>query len=383
MRRCRSRINRAAVVGFGNIMCSSSRRPPTSTSDLFAMVRNKSAIVLKQYQREDPAMARVESLPRGDHQVVSLVVPGMSPLEPAVAAEFFGDPWPETGVPWYRYTVCAEQPGPVELDGGMLVRATHDLKALRRADTIIIPGWCGIDHPPSEEIIAELRRAHRRGARIASFCTGAFALAAAGLLDGRAATTHWYRSGQLGERYPTVLVDPDVLYVEDDGVFTAAGAAASIDLALHLIRTDHGAEVANTVARHLVVAPHRDGGQAQFIEAPIAPSTNGPDPLLETLDWAVEHLGEELSVDVLAARAAMSPRHFTRRFRAIVGTSPHQWVMTQRLQLARRLLETTDDPIEMVASKAGFGTAAALRLQFSRRLQTTPQAYRRCFVPSA
>jgi transcriptional regulator GlxA family with amidase domain len=212
-----------------------------------------------------------------------------------------------------------------------------------------------------------------------SFCTGAFLLAEAGLLDGRRATTHWEFTGLLADRHPEVRVDPAVLYVDDGDVLTSAGAAASIDLALHVIRTDFGAEVANRVARDMVVPPHRDGGQAQFIETPVLPQDTPTDHLSATMVWAAERLGDDLSVADLAAHSALSPRQFTRQFRARTGTSPHQWLLTQRTALAQRLLETTDLSIERVATDAGFGTPAAMRLHFQRALRTSPAAYRRCF----
>jgi transcriptional regulator GlxA family with amidase domain len=230
-----------------------------------------------------------------------------------------------------------------------------------------------------DAVVAELRRAHRRGARLASLCSGAFILAAAGLLDGQRATTHWMYARQLAAMYPAVDVDPGVLYVGSDGVWTSAGTAAAIDLCLHFVRIDHGAEVANVVARRMVVPAHRDGGQAQYVEAPVPAAGGFDDPLGHTLDWAVNHLDEDLTVERLAHRATMSPRTFARRFKAATGTTPLQWVLTQRIVLAQRLLEGTDVPVEVVARQAGFGSAATLRLHFARNVGTAPLAYRHHF----
>jgi transcriptional regulator GlxA family with amidase domain len=238
--------------------------------------------------------------------------------------------------------------------------------------------WSPADEP-SAELLEAVRTAHARGARILSFCSGAFLLARAGLLDGRRATTHWMFADQLAERFPSVEVEPDVLYVVDGNVMTSAGTAAAIDLCLHVVRSDHGADVANAVARRMVVPPHRDGGQAQFIQAPVPTLAEVDDPFRVTLDWALEHLDEPLTVEVLARRAAMSPRTFARRFVAITGTTPLQWLLRQRVLHAQRLLETTDQPIEWVASRCGFGTAAGMRIHFQRFVGTSPMAYRRTF----
>lgn len=320
---------------------------------------------------------------RSRHHVVSVLVDHMNTFEPAVSAEFFGiDRSADVGAPWYRHTFCTEHPGRVELDGGLPVVVDEGLDALRRADTVIIPGWCGAANPPSEALVVALREAHARGARIASFCTGAFALAHAGLLDGRHATTHWARADQLAAGFPQIDVQPAVLYVDGGDVITAAGAAASIDLALHLIRSDYGAEAANVVARDMVVPPHRTGGQAQFIDAPV-PRYDESDALAAVLDWALGHLDQPLAVEDLAARAMMSPRNFARRFRAATGTTPQRWVTAQRVAMAQRLLESTDRSIDAIAADCGFGATASMRLHFQRQLATTPQAYRRAFARGA
>jgi AraC family transcriptional activator FtrA len=209
-------------------------------------------------------------------------------------------------------------------------------------------------------------------------CSGAFALAHAGLLDGRKATTHWRYAAQLAEQFPAIQIDPDVLYVDEGQILTSAGTAAGIDLCLHVVRRDHGLAIANAIARRMVVPPHRDGGQAQFVESPIDIEGDG-DPLAATLDWALEHLDEPLAVETLAHRALMSPRTFARRFRAVSGTTPLQWVLRQRISSARRMLETSDVPIEIIAQRCGFGSAAVLRTHFRRVLGTAPHSYRRTF----
>jgi transcriptional regulator GlxA family with amidase domain len=293
-----------------------------------------------------------------------------------VACEVFGiDRSDDVGAPWYRFVVCAAGPSPVTAGTGFTIGTRHGLEALRRADTILVPAG---DAENNRELLEALRQAHKRGARIMSVCTGAFILAAAGLLDGRPATTHWQHSAELARRFPLIKVDPDVLYVDDGDILTSAGTAAGIDLCLHVVRLDYGAEAANIVARRMVVPPHRDGGQAQFVNQPVQ-DLPAHDPFTETLNWAVANLDGDLSVSELAARAAMSPRTFARRFVDAHGTTPHQWLLRQRVVLAQRLLETTDVSIDMIAARCGMGTAANLRQHFQRIVRTTPQAYRRCF----
>ena len=312
------------------------------------------------------------------HTVSAVVLEGQNPLEFTIACEVFGLGRPEVGLPWYRFFLCAADPPPLHIAPGFVLDTEHGLERLAEADTVIVPGWCSLDREPPEGLLDALRAAYRRGARMVSFCTGAFALAAAGILDGRPATTHWATADRLAALYPSVRVDPRVLYVDDGQVLTSAGAASALDLALHIVRLDHGAEVANAVARQLVVPPHRDGGQAQYVEMPVPPSP-GPDPLGATLAWALDHLAEPISVEDLAARALQSPRTFARHFRATVGTTPHQWLVRQRVLYAQRLLETTEDAVELVAQRSGFGSAATLRAHFQRIVSTAPLAYRRVF----
>ena len=312
------------------------------------------------------------------HTVAAVIAHGVAPFELAVGCEVFGIDRPELADPWYRFVVCAAEPPPIRTSVGFTIDTPYGLDEVCRADTVILPAWTPSDRELPPGLAEALRTAHRRGARILSVCTGAFALAATGLLDGRRATTHWMYAEKLAERYPSIDVDPKVLYVDEGDVMTSAGTAAGIDLCLHIVRQDHGAEVANAVARRMVVPPHRDGGQAQFVEAPV-PAGTGDDPLAATLGWMQEHLDRQLSVDGLARRAHMSPRTFARRFRAATGTTPHQWLLGQRVLLAARLLETTDEPVELVAQRCGMGSAANLRVHFSRVVGTSPLAYRRTF----
>jgi AraC family transcriptional activator FtrA len=319
---------------------------------------------------------------RRAHRVAVLVFPPVSVFETAVACEVFGVDRREGGVPPYELRLCSVDAPPFATNGGggLTVDTPYRLETLRWADTIVLPGWPepGRAVVPAA-VVAELRRAHRRGARLASLCSGAFILAAAGLLDGRRATTHWMYARQLATMHPAVDVDPGVLYVGSDGVWTSAGTAAAIDLCLHFVRIDHGAEVANIVARRMVVPAHRDGGQAQYVQAPVPAAGGLDDALGHTLDWAVNHLDEDLTVERLARRATMSPRTFARRFKAATGTTPLQWVVTQRIVLAQRLLEGTDLPVELVARQAGFGSAATLRQHFARTVGAAPLAYRHHF----
>jgi AraC family transcriptional regulator, transcriptional activator FtrA len=311
------------------------------------------------------------------HRVACVLSDGMTSIGVAIANDIFGAPWElELGVPWYRYRVCTADSSPVRI-GALQAEVGDGVSALSRADTVIIPGR-GV-RPPATELLTALRRASERGARMVSFCTGAYLLAEAGLLDGRPATTLWTHAGRFRERFPLVHLDPSVLYIDDGQVLTSAGNSAAADLALHIVRSDYGAEIANTVARRMVAPPHRPGGQAQYVETPLGNRPYSGDQLAATLEWAMRRLGQPLPVKVLAARSALSPRHFTRQFRQATGTTPHKWLLTQRLALAQRLLETTSLPIGQVATSAGFGTPAALRLQFQQAFDTSPAAYRQTF----
>lgn len=310
--------------------------------------------------------------------VVTLLYDGLCTFEFAIAVEIFALPRPELIVDWYRFSTCSFDARPLRAAGGVRVLARGGAGALRSADTIVIPGWRDPDEMPPRALLAALRRAHDRGATILSICSGVFVLAAAGLLDGRRATTHWRYVDQLRAKYPRIEVEPDVLYVDEGSVLTSAGSAAGIDLCLHVVRRDYGAEVANQVARRLVVPPHRDGGQSQYVRSPIREQP--AEGLAPVMEWAVRRLDKRLTIRELARQAAMSERTFARRFVDETGTTPHRWLSTQRLLAAQRLLETTDDSIDAVAAAAGFDTAETLRHHFRRAFGTTPTAYRARFT---
>ncbi|MFE0459479.1 GlxA family transcriptional regulator [Kitasatospora sp. NPDC058965] len=310
---------------------------------------------------------------RRSHRVVVLALPEVLALDLGIPVQVYGS-WPDSP---YRLTVCGEQPGPVPVHAGPALLVEHGLAALAAADTVIVPGRATLE-PPSPGVLAALAGAAARGARMVSICTGAFALAAAGLLDGRRATTHWEHAERLARDHPQVEVDPRVLYVDEGQVLTSAGVAAGLDLCLYLVRRDHGAQVANQRARALVAAPQRSGGQAQFVQH--APVRGRPGPALaELCEWAVAHLHEPLTVDDLARRGAVSRRTLVRRFHQETGQPPMRWLLRARLDRARELLETTALPVTAVARRVGLGTAANLRAQFHQHLATSPSGYRATF----
>jgi AraC family transcriptional activator FtrA len=312
-----------------------------------------------------------------DHRVAALVFDGLAPFELGVVVEVFGLRRPELDVEdWYELVVCAPRPGRLEAVGGIGLVAEHGLEALERADTIIVPAWPRIGEPVPTATLDALRRAHARGARIVSICSGAFVLAATGLLDGAEVATHWRYAEALRGLHPRVVVNERVLYVGDGRLWTSAGSAAGIDLCLHLVRSDHGSAIANQVARRLVVAAHRDGGQAQFIEQPVA--AVGDDRLDQAMQWAMGHLGDGITVAQMAAHAFMSPRNFSRRFRVATGASPRDWLLHRRIQAALPLLEDGALPVESVGQAVGFGPPA-FRRQFRRALGISPAEYRRAF----
>jgi AraC family transcriptional activator FtrA len=317
---------------------------------------------------------------RDGHVVAAIVGRSVAPFELGTAHEVFGLDRSEYADPWYRFRVISVF-GPTvhATEGDWAITTPYTLDDLDDVETVILPVWTGWHEPAPPAVLDALRAVHERGGRLVSVCSGAFLLAEAGLLDGRRATTHWMYTSEFAKAYPEVEVDREVLWVDaGDGIYTSAGTAAGIDLCLHIVRLDHGAEVANMVARRMVVPPQRDGGQAQFVDAPI-PTLAADDPIARTLDWVVGHLDEPMTVDEMAARAMLSPRSFARRFRAATGTTPMQWVLRQRVLHAQRLLETTNLPIDQVAARCGFGTATALRAHFRRVVGTTPTAYRSAF----
>jgi AraC family transcriptional regulator, transcriptional activator FtrA len=310
--------------------------------------------------------------------VAIVVSDGVELLEMAVANDIFGTSIPAPdGSPLYRVSICAATPA-VRTAAGFRMQGLAGLEALTTAHTVIVPPTKSIDDQVPSAVLDALRAASDDGKRIMSLCTGAFVLAAAGLLDGHRATTHWTSCAELARAYPKVRVDPKPLYVDEGNLLTAAGSAASLDLCLHIVQRDYGAEIANRVARDLVVPLHRPGGQAQYIETPL-PAVAEADLFSDTLSWLREHLAEPLAVNDLAHRATMSPRTFARRFAASTGTTPGQWILRERVRLAQRLLETTDLPVDVIARTSGFGTPDNLRKHFARAVRTTPQAYRRAF----
>ncbi|MGY1752987.1 helix-turn-helix domain-containing protein [Blastococcus sp. SYSU D01042] len=294
-----------------------------------------------------------------------------------VCLEVFGYDRRHLGLPLFDFGLVAEEPGVLRTDTGLGVVVESDLDRLDRSDIVLVTAWELFDHVPSDALLDKLRAAHARGATLISSCTGVFVLAAAGLLEGLRVTTHWRWAGELAARFPDLEVDAGVLYVDNGAILTGAGTAAGVDTLLHLVRREWGAAASNALAREMVVPPHRDGGQAQFIDAPVARCED--DLLGVVLEWASAHLAEDLSVEVLARRALMSPRTFARRFKATTGTTPHAWLLGQRLSAAETLLEETDAPVEEIARLVGFGTAAGLREQFARRRGVSPRAYRQTF----
>jgi AraC family transcriptional activator FtrA len=310
------------------------------------------------------------------HRVVALAIPQVVAFDLSIPAQVFGrfaDPAP------YSFEICTPSPGPVPTTTGFSIAVEHGLEALAGADSVVVPGYICSDRL-ADDVVDALRSAAGRGARMMSVCTGSFALAEAGLLDGRRAATHWAAAATLAEEFPSVEVDPDVLYVDTGQVLTSAGLAAGIDLCLHVLRLDHGAEAAAAKARSMVVPPYRDGGQAQFVARPIPEVGPG---LAGTCAWMVTRLAEPLTIEEMAAHAGWAPRTFARRFLAETGTTPARWLATQRLDHARRLLETTDLSVDQVAERSGLGSAGNLRLHLARRLGVTPTAYRRTYQGGA
>ncbi len=328
------------------------------------------------------------------HRVVALCLDGVVAFDLAIPAQAFSvahstSTKPEVGQsrmrePLYEFSSCSVDGEEVRTTTGFAVRPESGLEALEIADTVVVPAYFDLFSPPPAEATEALRAAAVRGARVLSVCTGAFALAHTGLLDGRRATTHWAFAEELASRFPAIEVDPAALYVDEGRVMTSAGLSAGVDLCLHVIRSDCGAAVGERVARHMVAAPHREGGQAQFIERSGPEAATGAIGSLEpTRRWAAERFDEPLDVAAMARHAGVSPRTFARRFREETGTTPLQWLLAQRVLEARRLLEQTNLPIDAIAWRAGFGTAASLRDHFRRATATTPTAYRRSFSPVA
>jgi transcriptional regulator GlxA family with amidase domain len=312
--------------------------------------------------------------------VAAVIVNGFGAFELGVVCEVFGTDRTGDGLPSYDFAIVAGEPGPLRSSAGFVIDASYGLDRLDAADLVAVlpPGddrCVRADWP--EPMLAALRRAVERGAQVLSVCTGAFALGAAGLLDGRSCTTHWVHAAQLARMYPAAKVDPSVLYVDDEPVITSAGTASGIDACLYLVRKEQGSRVANAIARRMVVPPHRDGGQAQYVDTPVGESAG--DTLGEVIEWMQRNLDRQVTVDELARLAAMSPRTFARRFVAETGTTPQRWLTGQRILLAQQLLEDTDETIDFIAERAGFGNAATFRHHFRGWRSTTPAGYRRAF----
>ena len=311
--------------------------------------------------------------------VVAVVMPGTNAFAFGVACEAWGTDRSDSGLPGFDFKVASLTAEPVQTNNGFSINAPHRLDVVAGADLVVAPA-SGYG-PFAPEVLDAFAAAHANGARVMGLCTGAFILGEAGLLDGRQCTTHWRHTTELMSRFPTAVVDPDVLYVCDERVLTSAGTAAGLDLCLHVMRTEFGSEVANAVARRMVVPPHRDGGQAQYIDVPLPPT--GSDGLAELMDALLAELVDDHTVESMAARVNMSPRTFARRFNQATGTTPHAWLMRQRVLFARRQLESSQDPIEVIAQQSGFGTAALLRHHFQRHTGVAPTAYRRTFSSAA
>ncbi|MHB8453926.1 MAG: GlxA family transcriptional regulator [Acidiferrobacterales bacterium] len=303
---------------------------------------------------------------------------GISPFHLSIPCMVFGEDRTAGGVPRFDVRVCAAEAGPLSTSAGITINTGYGLEQLKRADTIIVPSWRDPEETPPARLLEALRKARQRGACLVGLCLGSFVLAAAGVLDGRPATTHWLATETFARRYPGVRLNREVLYVDDGKVLTSAGAAAGIDCCLHLLRTWCGAKVAGYVARRMVVPLHRQGGQAQYIEHPLPVPAQG-ERLSGVLDWAQRNVHRPLGLDVLASRARMSRRTFTRQFRKVTGTTTGRWLLNQRLALAQQLLETTDRRIDVIAERAGFGSAVSLRQHFRATFGIAPSTYRRGF----
>jgi AraC family transcriptional activator FtrA len=318
-----------------------------------------------------------------NHLVVALVYDQLCTFEFGCVTELFALERPELDIDWYRFAVCAVEPGPIRAAGGITVAAPYTLSLLDRAQTIVVPGWRDVDELPPEPLLKKIRAAYRRGVRLCSICSGVFVLAAAGVLDGKTVTTHWRYADKLQRRYPQLRVQVDALYVDEGQIITSAGSAAGLDMLLHLIRCDHGGAIANRVAQRLVVPPHREGGQAQFVPRPMPLDETGR--LAKLMDWVRAHPALPHTLRSLAERAAMSLRTLQRQFRDATGLAPYEWLLRERVALARDLLEAAPPlPMARVAELAGFGSEESLRRHFRRIALTSPAAYRKKFgTPAA
>ena len=321
--------------------------------------------------------ASVTSLAARSHLVVAVAYDRLCTFEFGCVVELFALQRPELNVPWYRFAVCSAEGRSVRAAGGIRVTARYSLKILERADTIVIPGWRDADEAPPPALLRRLRAAYERGARICSICSGVFVLAAAGVLDGRSATTHWRYAERLQQRFPRIKVEPNALYVDDGQVMTSAGSAAGLDMLIHLVRRDYGPKIANRVAQRLVIPPHRDGDQAQFVPRPVADEAGR---LARLLDWIRANLRSEHSIASLSRRASMSPRTLLRRFKEATGLAPNEWLVRERIAVARELLESGRISVEQVSDRAGFGSQESFRRHFRVLVGVAPGAYQRRFL---
>lgn len=319
---------------------------------------------------------------KSSHRRLALVAyDGLRTFEYSIAADVFALQRPDLGVPWYECIVVSPDAGPLVGGGGVRVHPDAPFEAIAGAGTIVIPGWRDVERAPPPRLVRALHDALRRRARILALCSGAFVLGGAGLLDGRRATTHWLFADVFRRRFPQAQFESDVLYVDEGPIITSAGSAAGLDACLHLVRRDHGAAVANTIARRMVVAPHREGGQAQYVDAPVRLRPGRP--IGVAMDWARAHLHEPITVDALAARSAMSPRSFLRHFGAAVGLAPHAWLQNERIARARALLETQSRaqmPLGDVAAQCGYESLETFRAAFRRVVGVAPSSYRQRFA---
>lgn len=315
------------------------------------------------------------------HLVVALAYDQLCTFEFGCTVELFALARPELGVQWYEFAVCAAEAGPIRAAGGITVAAPYSLEMLDRADTIVIPGWRDADEAPPAALLEKIRAAYARGARLCTICSGVFILAAAGVLAGKRVTTHWRYAERLAQRYPEVAVEADALYVDQGQIITSAGSAAGLDMLLHLVRRDYGAKVGNMVAQRLVIAPHREGGQAQFVPRPMPQDEAGR--LSRLMDWLRAHPAQAHTVASMAQQAAMSPRTLQRQFVEATGLGPIAWLIRERVALARELLETPTMPLAQVAEMAGFGSEESLRRHFRLQVGTSPGAYRKRFATAA
>jgi AraC family transcriptional activator FtrA len=318
---------------------------------------------------------------RKQHLVAIVAYDQLCTFEFGCTVELFALRRPELKVPWYDFVVCTAERGPIRAMGGIEVHVPHSLRVLDRADTIVIPGWRSMDETPSRELLKPLRRAFDRGARLCSICSGVFVLAAAGVLDGKRATTHWRYAKQLAERYPSIRVEPNALYVDEGQILTSAGSAAGLDMLIHLVRKDFGSKVANQVAQRLVIPPHRQGGQAQYIPRPVPTDERGR--LAKLLDFIRANLALEHTVSSLASRVAMSPRTLQREFKAATGLAPYTWIVHERIERAKELLESSRWPTRRIAELVGLGSVESLRHHFRQSVGTTPADYRARFGRSS